>query len=528
MFRAHKRTLQIAASAFAFGALAAAPAAAATPDIAAYTTKGAYTYVSAPRLNPPKLHTDRATSFKQLAPGDFFLANFKDLTKTQANGAPVLLTGQAGPLIVDSHLQPVWFNPIGTKEFANNLRVQTYNGKPALSWWQGVITNTGATQSGALYVVDQHYRPIGHPLRGTNGWTITQHEAIIVGHNVWVTAVKPEQMDLTSYGGAANGTVINAAVQEYDLTTGQLKYTWDAAPDGIQPGHIPLSDSYAKPSPSATVPWDAYHINSIQVGTKGFVTSMRNTWSAYSVDTLTGLTSWTLGGKHSTYSLPANGQFEWQHDVEVHPGGLVTVFNDNCCAIVGPGKLGPPNGQAVALVLRLDNANDTASLVNSYGRNLFVGFQGNAQLQPNGNMLAGWGSAPYFTEFAKSGKQVLDAVLPSPDLSYRAYLSKWVGLPTTAPSGAARNAKANKSTVYASWDGATQVTAWRVLAGRNAKSLKIVAGRAKTGFETTLPLKARYGTYKVQALDARGHVLSTSKAFSIPKANTKPAPPSFY
>lgn len=511
-----KRTLQIAAATAALTGLAAAPASAATP-IAAYTTSGAWSYLSAPNLHPPKLHTDKPTITKKLAPGYLMVTNFKDLTRNEP------LVGESGPLMLDNRMQPVWFKPIGTDAFANNLRVQTYEGKPALSWWQGIVTNTGATTKGQIYVVDQHYRQIGQPLSGADGWTITQHEALISGHNVWVTAVKAVPADLSPYGGASNGTFIDSAVQEYDLRTGNLLYTWDAA----APGHIPLSDSYAGFLPSPA-PWDAYHINAIQLGSNGFVVTMRNTWAAYNVSTKTGAISWILGGKRSTFKLAPNASFQWPHDIEVHADNLVTVFNDNCCAIVGPGKLGPPNGNANALELKLNQSNKTATLVNQYSRGLTVGFQGNAQLQPNGNVVVGWGSRPYFTEFSKTGQILLDAVFPGTDLTYRAYRSRWVGTPFFPPSGAARN-KNGKATVYASWDGATQVVAWRVLAGSNAKNLKAAAGRSKTSFETAITLTRKYNVFKVQALDAKGHVIGTSKAFSAPKPNApSQSPPGFY
>ncbi|MBV9194766.1 MAG: hypothetical protein JO168_11535 [Solirubrobacterales bacterium] len=515
-----KRALSGAAAATALLAVSAVPASAAAP-VGAYTIKGAWSYVSAPKLHPPKLHTDRPTASAQLSPGYLFVSNFKNLLYSKP------LTGEGGPLILDSRLQPVWFDPIGTNTFANNLRVQTYQGKPALSWWEGIITNTGATTSGSLYVVDQHYRPIGKPLSGADGWIITQHEALIQGHDAWVTAVKNEPMDLSAYGGSPTGTLLNSAVQEYDLHTGALLYTWDAAPDGIQPGHIPLSDSYTKPAPNPAMPWDAYHINAIQLVRGGFITTMRNTWSAYDVDLKSGATVWTLGGKHSKFALSAGAQFEWEHDVEMHSGGIVTVFDDNCCAILGPGQLGPPNGSARALVIKLNNGNHTASLVSQYSRGIDVGFQGNAQLQPNGDMVVGWGSQPLISEFSKSGKLLLDAVFPSPDLSYRAYVAKWVGTPFFPPTGAARNHN-GRSTVYASWDGATQVVAWRVLAGAGARQLRVVAGRSKTGFETSIALSTRYKTFKVQALDAKGHVIGTSKAFAVPRPNAKQNPPGFY
>jgi hypothetical protein len=244
---------------------------------------------------------------------------------------------------------------------------------------------------------------------------------------------------------------------------------------------------------------------------------MRNTWSAYSVNATTGVTNWILGGKRTSFALPANAQFQWQHDVKLHSGSLVTLFNDNCCEVTGPAKFAPPHGTARAMLIKLDFAHKTGSLVHQWGRGLLVGFQGNADLQRNGNVVVGWGSRPYFSEFSKTGRLLLDAVFPTPDLTYRVVVSNWVGKPFFPPSGAARN-NGSKATVYASWDGATQVTRWRVLAGASATHLATVATQAKNGFETAIRLSKKYSAYKVQALDSRGHVLGTSKAFSATRS----------
>ncbi|HEY4825831.1 MAG TPA: hypothetical protein VIH85_03660, partial [Solirubrobacteraceae bacterium] len=95
---------------------------------------------------------------------------------------------------------------------------------------------------------------------------------------------------------------------------------------------------------------------------------------------------------------------------------------------------------------------------------------------------------------------------------YRTYVQKWVGTPYFPPSGAVRNNR-GKATIYASWDGDTQVVSWRVLAGNSASSLKTVATATKSGFETTIPLTSSFNVYKVQALDSHKHVLGTSSAF---------------
>ena len=182
-----------ALGAFAASAHAAAP-------IGAFTTKGAYSFLSAPRLHPPKLSTDVKTQTSKLAKGDFLVDNFPNLT------APGPLTGEGGPLILDSKLQPVWFLPIGTDVTSTDLRQQTYNGKPVLTYWKGVVTNTGASTSGEVDIVDQHYRNVG-TIKAAAPWIISVHDAVISGGNVWVTVYRnvPGQ-DLSAEGGSTSAS----------------------------------------------------------------------------------------------------------------------------------------------------------------------------------------------------------------------------------------------------------------------------------------------------------------------------------
>ncbi|HEX8714847.1 MAG TPA: MFS transporter, partial [Solirubrobacteraceae bacterium] len=120
-----------------FVALTAAFAGSHGAPIGKYTTRGAYSFVSVPSLHPPKLRVNRRAPAGQLAPGYIFTANFYDL-----NEPPII--GQSGPLILDRDLQPVWFQPVPERLVASNLSLQKYQGKPALAWWQGKVTNTGA------------------------------------------------------------------------------------------------------------------------------------------------------------------------------------------------------------------------------------------------------------------------------------------------------------------------------------------------------------------------------------------------
>jgi len=473
------------------------------PPIGAYSTRGAYSFVSAPGLHPPRpkaLAAPRDPA--QLGPGYILLGNFYDL-----NYPP--LVGQSGPLILDNRLQPVWFKPLPTNLLAGNLDSQTYQGKPVLTWWQGVIDFTGATDQGEDVVADQHYRTIA-TLRGQGGWVLTVHDMVINGHDAWVTANRNIPMNLSHYGGAYNGAMIDSAVQEYDLRTGRLIRSWDA----LQ--HIPLSDVQVA-IPSNSFPWDAYHVNSIDVpGDGSFVVSMRNTSAVYKVDINTGRILWTLGGRHSDFKFGPGAQFAWQHDVRVYPGSpLITVFDDHCCQITGGQDTHvPATGPSRGLVLRLDQATRTATLVDQYSRgpNFDALYMGSIEPLPGGNEFVGWGSTPYFSEYSASGKLLLDAQLPGSDLSYRARKAAWVGLPLDPPSGAARR-RGTGTVVYASWNGATQVRAWRVLSLAGGRPSP-VGEEPRTGFETAIAAPAGAQSFEVQALDARGRVLGTSSPFS--------------
>jgi len=472
--------------------------------IGSYSKDGTYSFVTEPSLHPPKLHADGPILASKLAPGYIFTANFYNL-----NYPPLI--GQSGPLILDDELQPVWFQPVPEDMVASNLSLQTYEGKPALAWWQGVVTNTGATESGEDVVVNQHYQTVAR-LKGRDGWKITLHALVISGQDAWVTANKDIAKNLSSYGGAYNGALIDSAVQEYDLKTGKLLRSWDALE------HIPLGDSYAT-VPTNGFPWDAYHVNAIDLAGNGdLLVSMRNTWAAYLVNVKTGRIEWTLGGKHSSFEFGPGAAFQWQHDVAFgvggHAGLTITMFDDHCCQLTGGGTSVPATGPSRGLILRLDRATRTATLVAQYpgGDQFESEYMGDTQPLANGDTFVGWGSEPYLSEYTRSGRQLLEANFPGSDLSYRSMLEPWVGLPLYAPVGAARRRGA-RTTVYASWNGATQVVSWRVLAGASASRLSAVASAARSGFQTAIPVRRGYATFELQALAAHGRVIGTSRPF---------------
>jgi len=126
-------------------------------------------------------------------------------------------------------------------------------------------------------------------------------------------------------------------------------------------------------------------------------------------------------------------------------------------------------------------------------------------------VFMGWGSEPYFSEFSRDGKLLFDASFPSELESYRAFRFPWKGQPQEAPAVVAESGPEDKVTLYVSWNGATEVTTWQVLAGAGPDDLEPVGSVPRKGFETALMLQTDETYIAVKAKDSSGQVLGTSK-----------------
>jgi len=108
--------------------------------------------------------------------------------------------------------------------------------------------------------------------------------------------------------------------------------------------------------------------------------------------------------------------------------------------------------------------------------------------------------------------------LPQWVQSYRAFRFPWTATPAgTAPAAlATRAAGASVTTVAASWNGATTVQRWQLLAGPTAASLAPVgAPFADTGFETRFSAPTADAYIAVTALGVAGRRLATSPATRV-------------
>jgi len=412
--------------------------------------------------------------------------------------------GPGGPMISAGNGDLIWFRQLTPPNVAANLGLQKYRGKPVLTWWEGPVT-AAAFGLGKGIIADTSYRTVAEVETG-NGYKMDIHEFRLTPEgDALVTIYSPVLMHLEGTPEGKLSPVLDSIVQQIDVKTGLVVWEWHAL------GHIPLKDSYATPENSAS--YDAFHINSIQpLAHDQMLISARDTAAIYKIDRTTGKILWTLGGKSSTFKIAKPGRFWFQHDALLLPGNRVSMFDDEA----GPPQRAPASR---GLILQLDLKKKTAKLAQEFKRapDTSAQSEGSTQILPGGNVFVGFGATGFFSEFTPSGKLVYDANLPDGDGSYRTYRLPWTATPKTKPLAAARpGADGGHATVYASWNGATTVAKWQVLAGADAGSLAPLGAAAKrTGFETAIPVTSGAAVFAVRALDAKGRVLSTSDAVPV-------------
>jgi Arylsulfotransferase (ASST) len=441
-------------------------------------------------LRPPTVTVTASSA--AVAPGDEFLAPYSG-------------PGQSGPMILDPNGGLIWFKSLPRSASATNLRVQQYAGKPVLTWWQGDISVHGFGL-GEDVIVNGAYADIAHVKAG-NGLRADLHDFQLTPQGTaLITAYDPIYCNLSAVGGSSDGAVTDGLFQEIDVRTGLVMFQWTSL------DHVGLSESYEwGAASSASLPFDFFHINSINLDPDGsLLISGRNTWATYDVEAQTGQIAWRLGGKHSNFTLGAGTSTAWQHDPRELANGSISIFDNGASPKV--------HGQSRGIVVSLEPQGKTATLLSQFTHPspLVADSQGNLQALANGDWFIGWGQVPDFSELSATGQLLFDAHLPAGEQSYRVLRYAWTGAPATRPAFAVLGVHGVR-TVYASWNGATLVTSWRVLVGATTRSLKPVAQAARGGFESAIGLPARTaGRYvTVQALDPTGRVLGTARPAAL-------------
>jgi hypothetical protein len=411
--------------------------------------------------------------------------------------------GQYGPLIYTPQGRLVWFDKLPAGETAEDLNEQTYEGQRDLTWWRGRVLSLGFGQ-GEDVVTNSSYQTVA-TVHGGNGLHADLHEFQLEPHDVaYVTAFNPIRCNLSSAEGPRNGAIVDTAIQEIDMKTGMVRWEWHSL------DHVRVSES--ETSPPASTPWDWFHLNSIDLEPDGHVfISARSTWTGYQLEGASGKIVWRLGGTNSSFEMGPGTKTAWQHDGRILADGEVTFFDD--------GSNPPVHSESRGIRVALDFATHEARLVKAFTHPnppLLSSSQGNMQTLAGGNVVVEFGGVPEMTEYAEDGSLLFDAHLPYDMASYRGYRYPWSGHPLSPPTVLATlNNTSEETIVHMSWNGASEVASWRVLAGQHEGSLAAQATIVPTGFESSTMLPKKYEYVAVQALSSDGRVLGTSHTTQI-------------
>jgi hypothetical protein len=469
----------------------------AAPDVAAapavFNTTDVHHYVTRPDLMPPIMTVK--TSSPSTQPGVI---------------AVTPLAAQQGPLLLDDRGEPIYYGGVSlTDQRVYDASIVNYRGQPYLAWWRGTVASGYGYGRGEYELIDEHYQHFA-TVRGGNGIFADLHEFQITPQNTaLINSFNPVSVDLTPYGGPADGTVLEMVVQEIDIPTGAVLFEWHSL------DHIPLSKSVVAVPTDGTA-WDYIHGNAIEQDTDGnLLLSGRHTSAIYKIDRVTGTLLWTLGkGGDFSASFPASDWFWNQHDVRRFGPGQISVFDNGCCA--GP----VPRSYSRGLVLDVDEAHKAVSIDHEVRAtpDLLGKAEGSFRRQANGDQLVGWGRDGEITEFDSSNHLLLDLTFPDDVQSYRAIRAEWDGRPTQPPDLVTTSSN-GVVTATVSWNGATDVATWVMRTGNDSAHTTEVASVPRLGFESVLSAPVA-PVVVVEALDASGAVLgSVTRTFPVAPRN---------
>ena len=439
-----------------------------------------------PDLSPAAVEVTTTQAHEDTAPGYIFAA--------LKEGA-----GEHGPMIIDDQGQLVWF---GRYRSARDFKMQYYKGRSVLTWWEGKVTAGHGV--GEYVIFDGSYREIAR-VRAGNGYRGDLHEFLITPEDTaLLVAYAPKRTDLSPIGGPKDGMVWEGIVQEVNIETGEIIFEWHSLE------HVGIEESYIEPPDNPNYLYDYFHINSIDVEPDGnLLLCARNTSVVYKVERENGKIIWRLGGKKSDFEMGPGTQSSFQHDARRQRDGTITIFDNGAHPKV--------HEESRGIVVELDEQKMSAKLVREYTspKKRLSTSQGNMQLLPNSNVLIGWGSGPYVSEFSHEGELLFEARFPPDGESYRAFRFPWSGHPTDEPAVAVEQGPDDKIKLYASWNGATEIDVWEVLAGPHPGRLEWVGSVPRDGFETSMLVHSFDPYVAVRAKDHFGQVLGISASVKL-------------
>jgi hypothetical protein len=336
-------------------------------------------------------------------------------------------------------------------------------------------------------------------------------------------------VDCTDLGLGKSCWIQDGLFQEVDIETGDLIFEWRAT------DHIRMSDVFSTPSrkdghgKSKKDAFDFFHINSVdKIDTGDYIISARYMHAVVCISAKTGDVLWQLGGKNNSFEdLNGATDFAWQHHVTWQRNNTISLFDNHANNVFHS-----PSIHTKGMLIRLDMEKMTANLLQTYVHpdEILAVSQGFVQvIAESGHVLVGFGNSPTYIEFSADGEvlcsahfaphltfEILDSGLVK---SYRVFKHPWVGRPKTVPDVKVKDGK-----VYVSWNGATEVTGWRL---ETAKTLEAkddefvpIQELKRDAFETSFALDKTDGYVRIVALDALKGIMAYSAVVSTPSPSS--------
>ncbi|KAL4400576.1 hypothetical protein ACI68E_001894 [Malassezia pachydermatis] len=468
-------------------------------------------YVTEPELEPLSIAVTYRHPTIQPAPGYFFIGSWSK--------------GIQGAYIVDNDGIPVYINNSVIPVI--NFGKQMLNGQPVLTYWTGTENAGGfGMEDGKVNILNADYT-FNRSVVAKNSPDL--HESRITNQNTMLSTFyrNESNVDISAApGNYSTGYIAESCFQELDLNNNNTVLFEYCAREGVT-----FDKAYDPPpkEPTEQTPWDWFHINSVDKDALGnYIFSGRYTSSIYYLDAKSRNISWILGGKMNQFNGSGSDFFGQHHvhliDEQDLSAEEVQQKNTNGTRHLALWDNAVLNGKSSrsdsrGMEFEIDFAKNTTTLIRNFEKpgnvtNLKARSQGSAQVlggnSTMGHVVTDYGSTPAYAEYDANGESVLLAYFANPNSSYayRVYKDEWVGQPKTAPSVAKIGDK-----VYVSWNGATEVTNWRVTQSSDSKDVNANANSTdvrKTGFETAIPINLNATLTQISALGKDGNVLSKS------------------
>lgn len=397
-----------------------------------------------------------------------------------------------------------------------DFRKQRYNGKSYLTYWNGCNTRKShwGHRWGRVTFIDEEYTNFTlNPNLGVNmldpapKGQIDVHEHQMTDRNTMlVTSYNNSQVNLTALDGPEDGWVADSMFFEVDIETQNVLFEWRAM------DHIPLKKHnmgwHHAGNASEKVPWDWFHINSVQLVGENYLISARHHWSLYLLSK-NGSVIWELNGVDGGDFGSIPSPFHWQHHARAwnvsEEGMAVSLFNNK----VNGAKEEAFQTEGIAYYLPMPASNSTPprllKRLQTNDEPLYSGTQGSYTFDlGNGNGFIGYGLLPIAREYGKAwdGSELLWQAQfgePKSVQSYRVYKDTWHGTPKHwDPVAKIEQVRSKKPKVYVSWNGATDIEGWAVYAGPSPDKLESMGVVEKKGFETVLDLPGSRSNLCVQ------------------------------